>query len=350
MQHFALEALTTLATGIFAAQGTPEDEAAMVAEQLVESNLVGLDSHGVVRIPLYTRWIGEGVIRPGAPVSVVREEGGTAIVDCGRNFGQVGALRTIEVAIDKAKVNKVACVVSQNCCHVGRLGYFVEIAARAGFVALATVNSPKTGHSVVPFGGREGRISPNPMAYAVPGPDQPMVADMALSTTSQGKVIVYRNRGEQVPEGWLIDAHGQPTTDPEILWSDPPGWILPLGGTIGYKGFALLLLAEILSGTLSGHSMTDDIPDGTNGLCLILIDISAFEPLEQFRRAIGDMVGYVKSAPPAPGFEQVIVPGEIDLNFADQRARDGIPLDSTTWGQIRKVAESLNVPVPVAIS
>jgi hydroxycarboxylate dehydrogenase B len=345
MPLFSSRFLQALTTDVFAAQGAPRNEAAIVAEQLVLSNLTGLDSHGVVRIPLYSKWIREGVIKPGAAISLVSDQGGTAIVDCGYNFGQVGGLRAMEVALAKAREHKIGCVVTRRCCHVGRLGYFVEMASNAGFFALAMVNSSRAGHRVVPFGGLEGRVAPNPIAYAAPGSGRPILADMAMSTTSQGKVVVYRNRGERLPDAWLIDASGRPTTDPEVLWSDPVGWILPMGGSVGYKGFALLLLAEILGGALAGREISAIEQDGINGVCFVVIDVSAFGPVDQFKRAVDEMVRYVKSTTPAPGFREVLVPGEIDDRNKADRQQNGIPLDDTTWRQIRDVAASLNVAV-----
>lgn len=208
---------------------------------------------------------------------------------------------------------------------------------------MACVNSPKPGHSVVPFGGLQGRIAPNPLSYAVPGATHPVVADMALSTTAQGKVVVYRNRGQQLPEGWIIDADGRPSTDPDELFKEPRGWILPIGGNVGYKGFALLLLAEILGGALAGHAITDDIPDGTNGVCFIVMDISAFLPVERFRGLMGEMAAYMKSAPPAPGFDEVVLPGELDWRILAEREAKGIPIGPATWQQICKVAKEVGV-------
>ena len=345
MKRYSIEFLKTVTTDIFAAAGTPRDEAAIVADHLVGSNLMGVDSHGVVRIPLYLRWIREGAIKPGAPISLLKEQGAMAMLDCGFNFGQVGALRVTEKAIEKAKEMKVACVLGTRCCHVGRLGHYAQMAADSGMFGLVFVNSPKPGHSVVPFGGLEGRISPNPMSYAVPGPGNPMLSDMALSTTAQGKVVVYGNRGQELPEGWIIDAEGNPSTDPNELSKDPRGWILPLGGKLGYKGYALLLLAEVLTGTLAGLRMADDIPDGTNGLCVLVIDVSAFQPLEEIREAVGAMAAYAKSAPPAPGFEEVLMPGEIDFRIRAEREAEGIPIDPVTWQQIKASAEALNVAI-----
>ena len=345
MKRYSVDFLETIATDIFSAAGAPRDEARIVAEHLVMSNLMGMDSHGVVRIPLYLRWIREGTIRPGAAVTLEKEEGAMAVFDCGYNFGQVGALRATEKAIEKARELKVALVLARRCCHVGRVGHYTQMIAGAGMFGLAVVNSPKSGHSVVPFGGLEGRLAPNPISYAVPGPENPMLSDMALSTTAQGKVVVYRNRRQELPEGWVIDADGNPSTDPNELFKYPRGWILPLGGKLGYKGYALLLLAEVLTGVLAGHRMTDDIPDGTNVACFVVVDLSAFQPEEQIREAIGAMATYVKSAPPAPGFKEVVMPGEIDFRFRAERETQGIPIEPVTWRRIRESAEALGVAI-----
>ena len=345
MQRYSASFLRRVATDVFSACGAPREEASIVAHQLVASNLMGLDSHGVVMIPKYVGWVREGTTHPGAPISVVSEQGGSAVMDCGLNFGQVGGQRAMEKAIALAREHKVACVVTTRCRHVGRLGYFTQMAAEAGMFALATTNSAKAGHSVVPYGGLMGRVAPNPMSYAVPAADHPIVADMAMSTTSKGKTVVYRNRGQKLPEGWIIDAQGKPSTDPEDLFKNPKGWILPLGGNVGYKGFAFLLLAEILGGALGGHAITEDIPDGVNGVCFFVLDISAFLPIERFRALMADMIAYEKSAPPAPGFNEVLLPGELDFRIMGERQAQGIPIDPVTWAQIREAAETLHVPI-----
>jgi uncharacterized oxidoreductase len=346
MQRHSADSLRSIATEVFVACGTPGEEATIVAEQLVASNLMGLDSHGVVRIPQYVGWIHEGVIQPGAEIRVVKESGGTATVDCGLNFGQVGGQRAMEVAMAKAGEHGVSCVLVTNCCHVGRLGHFTQMAAEDGMFAMAFVNSSKYGHCVVPYGGMEGRIAPNPISYACPGPEHPLVSDMALSTTAQGKVVIYRNRGERLPEGWIIDASGEPSTDPNVLFDNPHGWILPAGGNVGYKGFAMLVLAELLAGTLSGKTITDEVPDGTNGTCFVVIDISAFAPVEVFRDAIGSMTAYMNSAPPAPGHEEVLMPGQLDFRIMKERQERGIPIEGVTWQQIEETAKALQVPIP----
>ena len=345
MQRYSPEFLTTVTKDVFIACGSPPGEAAIVAEQLVGNNLMGMDSHGVVRIPQYVGWVEQGTVKAGAPVTLVEEQGGTAVVDCGFNFGQVGGLRAMEIAIAKAKEYKVACVVTRRCTHVGRLGYFTQIAAENGMFAMAMVNGCKDVHWVVPFGGREGRLATNPISYAVPGVDHPIVSDMATSMTAEGKVRVHRNRGRTLPEGWILDAKGNPSVDPHDLYGPPHGWILPLGGSAGHKGFALGLLVDLLSGTLAGDFITEDRPRGTQGVCFIVIDISAFVSTDRFRLLIDDFISYFKSTPPMPGIQEVMMPGEVELKTLAERQENGIPIESFTWEQIQETAGKLNVEI-----
>ena len=341
---YSADFLRSVARDIFVACGALPEEADIVAEHLVANNLRGLDSHGVVRIPEYYAWIEQGTIKPGTEVCVTAEQGGTAVVDCGFNFGQVGALRAVEVAIEKAREHKIACVITRRCNHVGRLGYFTQLAAEAGFFALATVNVPKFGHFVVPFGGREGRLGTNPISYAAPGRDYPIVADMCMSTSSEGKLRVCHNQGVNLPQEWIIDAEGNQSADPKDYYGDPRGWILPLGSDLGYKGYALGLLVELLSGTLAGEDITET-QEAINNVCFITIDIGAFLPVERFRELSGGMVSYMKETPLAPGSKEVRLPGEQGFREFAQRQKSGIPVDSVTWQQIEETADALKVRI-----
>lgn len=345
MKRYSEDFLRTVVTNVFLACGSPQNEAAIVADHLVLSSLMGVDSHGVAMIPKYVQWAKQGTVKPGAPISIIDGKGGTIVVDCNRNFGQVGALKATEAVIRKARAHKISTVITRNCCHVSRLGHYTQKAAEAGMFALVLVNSPIHGHRVVPFGGSEGRIAPNPISYAAPGKDHPILADMCMSTIPFGKVVVHNNRGEPAPEGCIIDAAGKATTDTAVMFQDPPGWLLPLGGSAGHKGFALLLLAEILCGTLADTAMTDEIPDGINGFFLVVLDISAFLPLRRFRELLAEMTTYIKSSPTADGVEEVMLPGEIEFRVLEERKKRGIPIDPATWQQIKESADTLKVKI-----
>jgi LDH2 family malate/lactate/ureidoglycolate dehydrogenase len=331
---------------IFEASGSPAADAAIVADHLVDSNLLGVDSHGLIRIPQYVSEIRKGEIQPAAPVVVAQETETTAAVDCGWNFGQVGAMRAMEVAVAKAGEHHTACVVAQRCGHAGRLGAYTEFAARQGFIALGFCNSPRHGHFVLPWGGREPRLATNPISFAFPaGGEEPIVADFSTASSPEGKIRVYRDRQKALPEGWIVDAAGKPSTDPASFYGPPMGAILPFGRESGYRGFALGLLVEVMGGALAGLNITVDQPG--NGVAFILVDPSAFMPGENFFELIEEMRGYVKSSKPAQGFEEVLMPGEPESRTARHRKLHGIPLDETTWQAILNSAHSLGVEWPL---
>jgi uncharacterized oxidoreductase len=330
---------------LFEAAGTPPSDAQLVCQELVTSSLMGHDSHGVLRIPEYVDQAVRGVIVPGAAMTVDQRSPATAIVDGGRNFGSVTAHRAIEVGMRLAREQKVACVITHHCHHVGRLGAYVQRAAANDFIALATCNSPFQGHFVPPWGGMQGRLSTNPIAYGVPTGGNPIMADLATSAAPEGKVRFYRNEGKPVPPGWILDAQGNPTTDPAAFYGPPMGSLLPLGGSVGHKGFALGLLVEILGSALEGVATTDPSVIG-NGVCFFVLDPTAFCPLGQFKALMDAMVAYIKSSPPRPGVAEVLVPGELEFRTLRQRSQNGIPVDAVTWQAIQEQARRLKVDLP----
>ena len=331
-----------LATRLFAAVGASLEDARLVAGELITSSLMGHDSHGVLRIPEYLDLVARGAIRPDALITVEPTSATTAVVDCGHGFGAVGGRKAIDVACQIAIAQRTACVITQRCHHVGRLGAYVEAAARRGLIAMATCNSPPQGHVVLPWGGRAGRLATNPIAYGVPTGGDPIVADFATSIAPEGKIRYHRNEKRPVPQGWIVDAEGRPTTDAAAFYGPPLGGILPLGGTAGHKGFALSLLVEILGSCLAGHASTDASILG-NGVCFIVVDPAAFYPLDNFKRYVDETVAYIKSSPPAPGFSEVLVPGEIEFRNLRRRQAEGITVDEVTWQAIVDHAQRLEV-------
>jgi hydroxycarboxylate dehydrogenase B len=336
--------LTQIASALFEAAGSPPDEALLTAQNLVVTSLMGGDSHGVIRIPEYLDLIERGSITPGAEMTITAQSAATAVVDCGWNLGTVGATFAIREGITLARQHKVACVITRRCHHVGRLGAYPQIAAEEGLIALATCNSPIHGHFVLPWGGREGRLATNPIAYAVPTGGWPVFADFSTCVAPEGKIRWHRNLALPLPLGWILDAAGRPSTDPRDFYGPPRGGILPLGGAHGYKGFALGLLVEILGSALAGLSTTDPTLEG-NGLCFIVIDPSCFVPLDRFRALMDDLVAYIKSSPPVDGVDEVLLPGDLELRTMRRRSESGIPLDDRTWRAIQEHRARLGVMI-----
>lgn len=253
---FEPESLRDLGAGIFCAFGAPKAEATIVADHLVEASLMGVESHGVIRIIQYTAEYKAGRIKPGAPVTVEKETPTTAIVDGHLNFGQVCADRLTDVAIEKARQNGVSCVTSMNFGHTGRVGAWTAKIAQADMVGIATIAVPRLpglGHFVVPWGGREGRLNPNPISWAAPTAGNPIVADISTSATAEGKIRTARAEGLQLPPNRVIDAQGRKITDPNKFYEPSMGAILPFGGELGYKAFGLAILTTVLGGALGGE-------------------------------------------------------------------------------------------------
>ena len=343
-QLYRPESVSQAGVSLFAAAGASESQAQATVGSLVTSSLMGHDSHGVMRIPEYLGFVADGEILIHAPLLVERTGPTTAVVDCGQGFGPVGAERAVNEAVNIAREQRTACVITQRCNHVGRLGAWVQIAADNGMIALATCNSPIYGHFVLPFGGREGRLATNPIAYAVPTGADPIVADFSTSVAPEGKIRFYRNEGKSVPDGWILDADGRPTNDPNAFYGPPRGGILPLGGGAGHKGFALGLLVEIFGSALAGISSKDTKVFG-NGVCFIVIDPSAFCPLNTFCRLMDETVAYMKSSSTAPGVDEVLVPGEFEFRAMRQRQVDGIPVDDNSLQALHTHGERLGVDV-----
>jgi uncharacterized oxidoreductase len=336
--------LTALSARIFVSIGAPPEEAQLVAQELVRADLMGVHSHGVMRIPEYVRASETGDVKPGAKITIVAETLTTAIVDCGRNFGQVGAHHAVQVAIAKAKESSVGCVVTRNCHHAGRVGAYAEAAARQDMICLSTVTVRRRGHFVTPWGGTQGRLGTNPIAYGVPTDGLPMVTDFATSVIPEGAVRVALKAGAKLPEFAAVDAAGKPILDPALFYGPPIGALLPFGGNVGYKGYALALLAEVLGGALAGSSVEDETRSA-NGVWILVLDPAAFLPLADFKRLTTGLVAYMKSSPPAEG-QQVLVPGEREfLRLAES---DGaVAINDSTWSQIQETARKLGVPLDV---
>jgi LDH2 family malate/lactate/ureidoglycolate dehydrogenase len=337
--------LNQLISDVFEACGAPEDEAVTVAEHLVTANLMGYDTHGVIRVPQYLEGVAKGAIVPGASITIGRETETTGVVDCNWNFGQVGGRRAMEIAIEKARKHHVATVVVRRANHAGRLGAYTQQAAEAGMLAIGVCNSPIHGHFVLPWGGTEGRLATNPISFAIPSNSNgPILADFSTAESSEGAIRLHRNLGKPLPPGWIVDSAGMPTNDPADFYGPPQGAILPFGGPRGYRGFALSVLVEVLGGIMSGSSTLMKQPG--NGLGFIVVDTRAFMPLQNFEALVQEMREYIKSSPPAPGCDEVMLPGEPDYRNMRARRRDGIPIDDNTWEQIVAAGSRIGVEFP----
>ncbi|NKB67093.1 MAG: Ldh family oxidoreductase [Candidatus Latescibacteria bacterium] len=341
MPRFTPDYLIETGSRIFAAAGSPPEQARTVAELLVEANTVGHDSHGVIRIPQYLAMIEQGDIDPGADIAVLRDMPAAAVLDAQWAFGQVAMSRAVAMARDKASQTGVAAVTLRRDNHIGRLGSYVDLLARDNMIGLLFVNGTPTCR-MAPWGGTEARLGTNPLATGIPTREgAPIILDMTTTVVAEGKVRVQRNRNQPAPDGWLLDAQGQPTNDPNVLYSEPRGTILPLGGSVGHKGFGLNVAVELLAGALSGSGCVGQDRQFSNGVLLMAINVAHFTPLDQFHREVSDFVAFVKSSPTAPGYEQIYMPGEIEAQVRQQRLAEGLLIEEETWQQITACADQL---------
>jgi uncharacterized oxidoreductase len=240
------------------------------------------------------------------------------------------------MAIEKARRSGTSWVSVRNCGHVGRLGEYPALAAEQGMIGMAMCNNHGGSVFMSVWGGVGRMLSPNPISFAIPREgDRPFLLDMTTSVVAEGKLKVARNKKERVPEGWIIDAEGCPTTEAEALYGPPPGAILPLGGVVGYKGFGLSAAIDMMTGALSGAGCSEGAKSGgLNGLLLGALDIAAFRAIDEFRGEVEKFIQYMKSSPRLPGVEEILVAGEPEYIEQEKRLRQGIPLDDTTLDQI----------------
>lgn len=349
MPRFLDRDLEQLARDLFLAKGVRADEAAVVASSLVESNLRGHDSHGVIRVVEYIEQLDTGQLVAGATMRVLAETPAMLAGDGGRGFGQVQCRRLVEIVGRKGREQGVACGTLRNCGHIGRLGEWVEMAARDGLGALISVNDNGVAFTVAPPGGIAPRISTNPLAIGVPTGGEPLVLDMSTSAVANGKVKVARLAGRQCPPGWIQDAGGNSTTDPHVMLADPPGTLLPFGGDQGYKAFGLGLLLDILVGGLTGGFCPPAPTDvmECNNVLLVMWNPARFAGHDHFHREADKLIAAVRDTPRKLGVDHIQLPGDRSTETHRERLANGIPLDGENWETLARLAKQLGVELPV---
>jgi uncharacterized oxidoreductase len=341
--RIAADRLKRFTSAIFAAVGCREHEAERIAHYLVEANLAGHDSHGVIRVPFYVDWAKVGKVVPNQHLKIVLENEVIAVVDGQYGFGQVLGEEAMQLGIAKAKKHGVSVIALRNAGHLGQIGAWPLLVARAGLTSLHWVNTSGAGILVAPFGGINRRLSANPIAAGVPVRDgEPIILDMSACTIAEGKIKVALNKGIQVPPNCIIDSKGEPTTDPKVFYASPPGAILSIAG---HKGYGLGIIAEVLAGALTGGGCSNPENAGrlANGMLSIILDQRVFQAEDAFTAEIARFITWVKSAQTTAPNGDILMPGEPEARNRVQRLRDGIELDETTWGQLTAVGNSLGV-------
>ncbi len=337
MKTVQAEKLVELVAAIMQGGGCNRDEAHTVARRLVDSNLVGHDSHGVLRVGKYLEWVREGWLKPNTAPIVVFDSEALAIVEGNRGFGQVIGEFATRLGIAKAAKSGIAMVGLRNCGHLGRLGDWAEMAAAEGQVSLHFLNTSGA-QRVAPFGGSDRRLSTNPLAIGVPtagGP--PVILDITTSTVAEGKLMVASNKGEQVPPGWIVDKHGKPTTQPKDFYDG--GALLTIGE---HKGSGLSILTDLLAGAITTGRSSD--PADTvlrNNMLSIFIAPAVYDADGRVPAEARRLIDWVKAAPPIQPGRPVLGPGDVERATRTARLANGVPLDDKTWSDLIAAAQSV---------
>jgi len=347
MATFSPTLLIEAGCRIFEAVGADAPNARRVAEALVDANLAGHDSHGVIRIPQYVDAVRLGEVLPNARPSVLRDGGASALVDGGWGFGQVTALYATDLAIARARVHGVAAVGGVRCNHIGRVGEYGERAARWGVVGFVVAGGfGGRAARAAPFGGREGFLGTNPLSFGIPtADDDPLLVDFATTAVAAGKIQVARAKGTPLPPDSILDREGNPTTSAEDYYAG--GVMLPFGA---HKGFALAMVVEMLGRAFTGSDTFAEAERGgevygRSGMLVLGLKADLFRAAEDFTRDVSATRARVRAISPAAGFTEVLAPGDPEVRARRTNGQRGISVEDATVNAIAQVARELGVTV-----
>ena len=338
--------LTKFVKALAEKSGVGETDASVLAESLVEANLLGIDTHGVSRLPIYLKRISLGLIDGKAKMEFHRNMPAAGVLDARNGLGQVAGVKAINEAMNMAKECGVGMVGVVNSQHFGAAGYYCAMAARNGFVGLAFTNAEP---ALPPWGSYEAYFGTNPIAMAVPtGTDVPIIIDSSTSIVARGKIVAAARTGTPIPADWALDPDGNPTTDAQKALD---GSVLTMAGP---KGYALALMVDILSGVLTGggfgrrvNSMYKDMKHPANvSHMLIAVNSEAFMPKADFIERVKAMTADLKSSKKRPGVDEINLPGERKFRTRQKRAKDGISVEALVINELSALATELNVPSP----
>jgi len=338
--------LSHFCTRVLVTEGVTQSDATLVADTLVQADLWGHQSHGVLRLPWYVARLRSGAMTCETQPEVVTDTGALLLLDGADGIGQVIAKRATMLAIERANAHGIGAVAVRNGNHFGTAMYYTKMAAELGCVALLSTNASP---AMAPWGGREKRIGTNPWSIGAPVSSlgegrAPMVLDMANTAVARGKIYLAKQQGIPIPEGWTLDEDGSPTTDPLRAIA---GMVLPMAG---HKGYGMALMMDVLSGVLTGSQFGINVhgpyeADARSGCghLMIAIKIDALMPLAEFYGRIQELVSTIKSTPLAAGISEIFYPGEIEaLNEKENRA-SGITLPNDTIADLEKLGQECQV-------
>ncbi len=346
-RRFPVESLQAFTIAVFKAAGLSAEHAAEVAENLIIADLRGIDSHGVTRIPIYAERLRRGVVNATPRIRVERGAAAAVVIDGDNGPGAVVGLAAMREAIARAKTYGVGMAVARRSNHYGICSHYMLKAVEAGCIGMSASN---TAPSMAVFGSREPALGTNPIAFGIPaGKYPPYVLDMATSVVARGKIIEKAKRGEPIPLGWALDQNGQPTNDSKAAVK---GVVLPFAGP---KGSGLAILVDALCGVLSGAAfgsrignLYDDFERSQDiGHFFLAMDIATLQDPDEFAKGMEEMVEMLKSRAKAPGFEEILMPGEHEANLAARTRSAGILLPGNVVEDLLAIGFEYGVPFPL---
>jgi LDH2 family malate/lactate/ureidoglycolate dehydrogenase len=336
-----VEDLKEFCLAILVKLGIPAADAQIVTEALLDAELRGIDTHGLIRLNQYANLIRQKLINPCPQIKVIRESPGHILLDADYGMGFLGGFKAMQACINKAKKNGLAVAGVRRSSHFGAAGYYARLAAAENLIGMAASNCYPV---MAPPGFITRTHGNNPLAWAIPtGENPPLVFDMATSVVSQGKMKKYADAGQKIPLGWAFDEHGQPIDDPASFFL-----LAPLGEG-GYKGYGLAMVLDALAGVLTGSYFAREFTSGPGsrgcGHFFMAIDPQLFMPLDTFKKRMDAMIAQVKKAEPAPGRPKVAyIPGERGAEKMRQSITAGVVLAPTTMKLLHNLGKELGVP------
>ncbi len=324
--------------------GVPRDQAKVIAQAVVEGDLRGVGSHGVLRLPAYVHRVQAGLMTATTELEVVRERGATVLLDARGGFGQVAGVYAMNQAIERARKHGVGVAAVRNANHFGIAAYYTMMALPHRMIGIAATNAAP---SMAAWGGTTAVLGTNPISVAIPtGQDVDIVLDMASSIVARGKIRAAASKGERIPLGWALDAEGRPTEDPEAALK---GTLLPIGGP---KGYGLALVVDVLAGVLTGSdygvhltSVHDLSRPASVGFVMQAVDIAAFADWAEYEKDMQSFISTIRNSPRAQGVDRIFLPGEIEWLKWREYKRSGIPMPIKVLEQVQELASELGVVV-----
>ena len=346
--RIAASHLEDFACSLLCAAGMPADKASAVATVLVEGDLMGHTTHGLQLLAPYLGEIEKGAMAVDGEPAVLASRPATQLWDGRRLPGPWLVLRALDAAAEMAAAQGSGTVVIRRSHHIAALASYHHRAAERGLLLLLTCSDPNTA-SVAPFGGLDAVFTPNPVSAGFPSPGAPVSIDISTSTTTNGLTNRLHQEGGKLPAAWLIDGHGRPSSDPAVLFAEPKGTILPLGGLdSGHKGYGLSLLVEALTGGLAGHGRADAREGWGATVFLQVLDPAAFAGLAAFENQVGEVARQCRTSRPLAADRPVRLPGERGHELARQQLRTGVQLHEGILHALTPWADKYGVAVPRA--